>query len=234
MDPCPSTNTTDRCETYRGGRYKPDASSTFSSANDRESAGAPPENSPVTDSRWGTDLFNFNSSLIPKFPFSSPYDRLREGDEALNAIGLGRNSSILEALMAAGTISSRSWGLFWGHTGVDAPNQADGTLVLGGYDEAKTSGPNITRPFNDGPGCTLIVTVTDLIMNLPNGTDHSIMPDGDGSAMKVCISARGTALSLPQNIWRSFRSVATPDEAEFDSRSVGIGFWGVNYPIDNV
>jgi hypothetical protein len=83
-------------------------------------------------------------------------------------MGLGTNSTLLNALISAKAIASRTWGYSQGWTGAEAENQVDGSLVLGGYDAAKTKGNNVTVPFSNDPHCVsnLVVTISDIKMNL--------------------------------------------------------------------
>ena len=93
------------------------------------------------------------------------------------ALGLGPNSTVLNALKSSGRIASRSWGMFWGRTGGTSTTKLDGNFVFGGYDRAKVQGKNYTKALNEQKSsCStqLTVTITDMVLNFPNGTDASL------------------------------------------------------------
>ena len=110
----------------------------------------------------------------------------------------------------------------------------DGSLTLGGYDSAKISGKNLTLPFsNNDFDCLagLIVTITDIQMNLQNGSDISILGASRGSAMKACLAPSYSVMSLSVDIWDAFVNVSKVAPAE-DERSVGTNFWGMLIDAD--
>jgi len=66
--------------------------------------------------------------------------------EGINTLGFGRNSTLLNALVASGALSSRSWGFWQGWTGAESKNQIDGNLIFSGYDaESHGSKYNISH-----------------------------------------------------------------------------------------
>ena len=146
-----------------------------------------------------------------------------------NALVLGRNSTLLNALFSKGAISSRIYSYLQGWTGAEASQQRDGILTLGGYDAAKVAGDNITLPFSNDEDCSsegYIVTVNDIQMNLKNGSNISILGPSAGSAMKACIVPGYTVLSLSEDIWNAFVKVSKITAAT-TIRSTGVHFWGM-------
>lgn len=143
-----------------------------------------------------------------------------------NLLGLARNSTLLNRLSSAGLIASWSWGYYQGWTGAETQHQLDGSLVLGGYDEAKTTGKNTTLSFSDSENCVsgLLVTVRDIKMNLQNGTDLSIFGSSAGSAMSACLNPTYPLMSLPVDIWNSFVQFS---EVDVLYRSWGINSWAM-------
>ena len=171
----------------------------------------------------GNDTFHLNSTFsLPTFPFG--ISRLPAG--SMNMIGLGTNSSLLNTLLSTGAIASRTWALFQGWTGAESEHQIDGSLVLGGYDTAKMTGSNTTIPFTQDQSCAthLVVVITDIKMNLKNGSNPSILGSSAGSAIKACIAPEFPIMSFSIDIWNSFKSVANVDDI---GRSYGINFWGM-------
>lgn len=108
---------------------------------------------------------------MPGFDYGTQY-------HPQGALGLGSNSTLLNALKDAGHISSRSYGYWWGEDGASSNARMDGSLVLGGYDAAKTHGANITIPIRSpSVGCMsgMYMTIRDLVMRFPNSTRSSIV-----------------------------------------------------------
>ncbi|KAI9826349.1 MAG: hypothetical protein M1832_000266 [Thelocarpon impressellum] len=228
---CASENTADQCQGLRGGFFDPQKSSSWAPAVDQGATGASPEVAQeVSTDIWGQDDLAFNSTFqLRKHPLALK----REDNSVMNSLGLGRNCSLLNSLKLAGAITSRTWGLFNGWTGIDAANQMDGSLVLGGYDEAKVSGPKVTENFTLNQGCesSFVVTVTDVSLNLPNGTVVKILRGGSGSAMRACIMPEFPIITLPPDVWK----VACPAVGgTFLNRSRGLNIWGMVYSASDV
>ena len=109
--------------------------------------------------------------------------------------------------------------------------QMDGSLVLGGYDAAKVTGNNITIPFSYDQNCPshLLVTISDIKMNLKNGSNPSIIGTSADSAFKACIQPDYPVITLNMSIWRSFLGVS--DAIPID-RSLGINFFGMTISVN--
>ena len=84
----------------------------------------------------------------------------------------------------------------------------DGSLVLGGYDAAKTSGPNLTESLgaiSTQCSSSMYVTITGLVLGFPNGTDFDLL---QGSTKAACLAPDYPALmSLPSDITDTFETV---------------------------
>ncbi|KAL9130315.1 MAG: hypothetical protein Q9175_007051 [Cornicularia normoerica] len=147
--------------------------------------------------------------------FSADYDQRRNLSVVLllidyqNTLGLGRNSTLLNALVSTGAIVSRTYSIFQGWTGFQTQFQTDGSLILGGYDSAKITGNNITLPFTVEDDCNngFIISVTGINMNLKNGSNISIIGQSQGSAMRACINPYYSPITLPEEIWWAFTNV---------------------------
>ncbi|KAJ4313492.1 hypothetical protein N0V94_006930 [Neodidymelliopsis sp. IMI 364377] len=105
-------------------------------------------------------------------------------------LGVGVNSSFINALQNAGSISSGSYSLFWGDEWSDRP--CDGSVTFGGYDrsllEISHSG-NVTKKLTriEPERCPegMIVKLMDLSLTGEDGTVLSIF---DGlSALSACV-----------------------------------------------
>ena len=145
------------------------------------------ENNPALEKDvFGRDTVAVNASLRLD---SYPIGITRVDGEELNVMGFGINSTLLTALSTAGLLASKTWGYFHGWTGADPTTQLDGNLVLGGYDKAKISGTNLTLPLSHEKNCVsgLLITVSDVVLNLKNGSEASIMGGSKGRALRGCV-----------------------------------------------
>ena len=160
----------------------------------------------VSSDVWGTDTVKVNTTFsLPNFPIGV----FRSATASKNVLGLGRNSTLLNLLSSAGIIASKSYGYFHGWTGAYTSYQTDGSLVLGGYDAAKITGRNVTLPFAPSDACNLgyVITVTDIKMNLKNGSDISIIGKSSGSSLKACVQPDFGPITLSEDIWWAFTNV---------------------------
>ncbi|GAB7363393.1 hypothetical protein MBLNU230_g3671t1 [Neophaeotheca triangularis] len=189
---CPEGFSTTRCITIRGGLFDPSESSTFESRDNlvdavasesdpnRERALYNPEGS------LGADSFAVGDILLEDYPIGMPQFAVGGVKYPQGIVGLGFNSTILTALRDAGHIETRSFGFWWGLHGATENSQMDGGIVFGGYDAAKTSGPNLTTnlvaPSSQCPS-GILLTISEIQLAFPNGTESSVM----SSAMATCI-----------------------------------------------
>ena len=148
------------------------------------------------------------------------------------AFGLGRNSTILNSLYTAGHIASRSWAMFWGRTGGTADTQQDGNFVFGGFDKSKASGNNYTSDLNysnKNCGSGMLVTITDLELNFPNGTTASLFDGMQSSAILACIVPDYPVLmTLPRDPY--FERFESLTNESFTDRGFGVYYYGMLYP----
>lgn len=188
------------CLTWRGGQYDLDASETHESI---EAGSIPQEPNPDTlrflDFSKDTIRLNDSTSLT-EFPIGTVSRGSRDGSghQPLSGIGLGVNSTILKALKDSGRIASRSWSMFYGWMGADPETQRDGTFVFGGYDRAKVSGSGLELPMTTGDCETrMMVTISDLVLNFPNGTEASLFPESKRTMLACVDPSYPVAISLP-------------------------------------
>ena len=152
----------------------------------------------------GTETIRINSSLT-----LSNYSIGVETEPEIgnrNSLGLARNSTFLNRLLSAGLINSKTWGYHAGWIGAETQHQLDGSLVLGGYDEAKKSGQNSIFSFSNVPDCLsgFLITIHDIEMNFLDGQNISLSDPSAGSAMNACLQPSLPLMNLPVNIWESF------------------------------
>ncbi|KAK1830852.1 aspartic peptidase domain-containing protein [Podospora conica] len=207
------------CKVRRGGYFIETDSTSFSKASDVISAGGASQEITtagteigvkrlISTSLSGQDRLDVGSSGFVNLPLGIPRLRWDNGYTTLHALGLGSNSTYLNALVQAGKIPSRVWSLFWGRMWTDV-GAMDGSLVLGGYDREKVIGRNFTQPldYSEETGCWtgMKVTVNNLLVNFRNGSDFSIMPRN--SAVQCCIvPQRQLLLEAPSGIVDAFES----------------------------
>ena len=220
-----------QCSAQHGGFFDSGSSSTWSQAASYNALGLPVEGDPkIYKNIWGTDQLLLNSTLsMPDFPIS--IERL--DNEAFSLIGLGSNSTFVKALFDAKAIASKTWSLAWGWSGIDAAHQMNGNMVFGGYDAAKSQGPNTTSRLVYQKQCPsgLVVTITDITLNLKNGSNPSILGSSHGSAMQACLDLEHPLITLPRDIYDGFVNFGggTPF-----NRSTGNAFWGMNFEAKDV
>lgn len=180
---------------------------------------------------WGNDVFTFNSTSRRVSGWSLPIYTPVNG-EPPSGIGLGRNSTLLAYLYSAGIVASRTWSLFYGYEGAEKENQMDGSLIFGGYDKAKVTGPNYTQPITTETNCTsnLVIEVTDINVNMPNGTTTSLMRSRNVPSFEACIEPEGRVIELSNDLWEEFVSVAGGRYIA-ESRSL---IWAQNFLADGV
>ena len=93
-------------------------------------------------------------------------------------LGLGRNSTFLNALKNQGHISSRTWSYWPGVKSATFSASKDGHITFGGYDAAKATGPNIAQRLAEpSKGCPsgMSVIVTSMMLDFPNGTKADML-----------------------------------------------------------
>ena len=211
-DFCSNDTTPLRCEGYNGGQFDQGASTTWVQYDGVTAAGgAPNDYGNGRGDIFGTDILHLNSTTtMTNFPIG-----IMRGGANLNAqvLGLSTNSTLINGLITSKMIASKTWSLFWGLAGPDPTTQMDGSLIFGGYDAAKTTGPNATEhftaaTFSNGQGCVLFVTVTAINMNFPNGTNFNVLGTGHGNALRMCIQPEYPIITIPYDTWQTFAAYA--------------------------
>ncbi|KAM0342607.1 hypothetical protein ACHAPU_009334 [Fusarium lateritium] len=190
------------CQVRRGALFNEEDSKSFQKASDIDQAGVATNEATfqgseagikklISTSLAGTDNLTLDGApAVGNFPIGIPRLKWDAGYTLLHPLGLGSNSTYLNALRATGKISSRVWSIFWGRMWVKTP--IEGSLVLGGYDEEKVIGKNYTAPlvyddYTGTAGCWtgMKVTISDIRVNFRDGSDESIFPTN--TALPCCI-----------------------------------------------
>ncbi|OTB07026.1 hypothetical protein M426DRAFT_54273 [Hypoxylon sp. CI-4A] len=207
------------CRVRRGNYYGEGNSSSWAKAEDIMAAGgasvetqSPGEETGVskltTTSLGGTDHFTFDPDhLLSNLPVGIPRLNWDHGYTILHAMGMGRNSTILNALLETGQIGSRVWSIFWGRMWVEEDAAIDGSVVFGGYDQQKVIGKNYTQPldFSDETGCWtgMKVHISGIKLSARNGREADLLDYN--TDIPVCIvPQRQLLLEGPQAIVDNF------------------------------
>jgi hypothetical protein len=185
------------CEWWRGSTFNGNDSTTWVSSTETNIYEFQPGETNLGIGPWGSDTLTIKpNATVEKLPIYSS----AVGLTISNSLGLGRNSTVLESLVSQNRIGSRTWSLFWGWQGAIKEHQMQGSLVLGGYDAAKTMGANFTGDFLRQPSCpgSLVVYMSDIRLNWANGTKASLF-DTSGAALRACINPGIPLLTLPKD-----------------------------------
>ncbi|KAH1669990.1 hypothetical protein KXV79_001448 [Aspergillus fumigatus] len=221
------------CMTFRGGLFDK-SKSTSVRATSTDSY--PTDSSPYPSLEIFSDTLTLTPSInVTRFSIGMPKSGWGEqGYHPQAAIGLGRNSTLLNALVSTGKIASRSWAMFWGRQGATADAQMDGNFVFGGYDRAKASGDNFTQGLvysNPACGTGMLVTITDISLDWNNGTTRSLYDGSQSAAMSACIVPDYPVLmTIPYDPYFKRFSDITGDSILSYGRSFGINYYGMLYP----
>lgn len=193
-----------QCYTIRGGFYQPSKSTTNTGSIDGPAAGGDPTDVSCAHREshlycdWTEDTLTLGNATLDSFLVGMPGFGAGEDFVTQPNIGLGRNSTILNALRAAGQIKSRTYSYWWGVNNAVSSRSVDGQLVFGGYDAAKIMGPNITRKLREPTvSCPsgMYLTITNMILDFPNGTTADMLAP---TALSACVRLDWpTVVSIP-------------------------------------
>lgn len=169
---------------------------------------------------------------LEAFEFAIPEQDLNQAFTSQSQLGLGRESTFLEALKAAGHIKTKAYAMFWGLVGGPVSKQTPGSLVIGGLDKARIVelADNFTASLYYGSACGtgMLVTISDIELNWPNGTDTSIFMGSQSAAIQACISPSFAGLmSIPSSYYENLFRLAGgryPGNGK-ETRSQGMNFF---------
>ncbi|EGE08932.1 aspartic-type endopeptidase [Trichophyton equinum CBS 127.97] len=197
------------CSWVHGGSFNDKGSTSWREPEDPQQTDKSPTGGTINIR--GTDTLKVGSGIsLDQFPVYFP----KPGVIPQNGIGFGPNSTFLNRLYDQGKIASRSWSLFWGLQGAEQENQMNGSLVLGGYDQAKIAGGiPLKAQFSDGIGCpsSLLVYLSNIVVNHINGNKTSLLTT-PGSALRACIKPDNPQVVLPEDVFGNLKK-AFPGKA---------------------
>lgn len=201
------------CQIRRGNYFYENASLTWSKASSLVDAGGASQEKGgelgvadlLTTSLGGTETVSLGGTNLTTWPVGIPRLNWDHGYTVLHALGLGSNSTFLQALVDTEQIASRVWSIFWGRMWVD--DWLDGSVVFGGYDSELVLGHNYTQSldYSESTGCWtgMKVTITDMVLNIRDGSKVSIFPTN--YALPTCIvPQRQLLLEAPSSIVANF------------------------------
>ncbi|KAK0624929.1 hypothetical protein B0T17DRAFT_462990, partial [Bombardia bombarda] len=119
-------------------------------------------------------------------------------------MGLAAGSTLLDGLKKANLIGARSWGLNSGSQSVLFPR--DGSLVLGGYDQASLAGPlfeyNVAIPdLLNNRYCPLQITITQLTLEIKTPNSSASQPIiTNSNKLPVCVEPYDNLFRMPEPI----------------------------------
>ncbi|RMZ69329.1 aspartic-type endopeptidase [Pyrenophora seminiperda CCB06] len=232
---CTDKYSSEACATFRGGAYDKSKSFTEKSIGTRK-------DSDGFKADWIADTLRFGTNTsLSSFRFGVPQQDLNQAFANQSQLGLGRNSSFLRALVSAGDIGTKAYSIFWELVGGPTEKQTWGSLVLGGLDRSLIAdqNDNFTASLYQGGRCGtgMVVAISDILLNWPNGTDMSIFMGSQSAAIQACISPSFAGLmSLQLSYYDSFSSLAggrAPDD-KMDTRSLDINYFTMLFDPNNV
>ncbi|KAK5138161.1 hypothetical protein LTR08_004856 [Meristemomyces frigidus] len=229
------------CTTYRGGLYDiSDSSTTKAFGGDVSGAG---EDIWDTQRTAGTHIWNgsfaqddfvVGNLTLPSFPIAMPGWDYGGPYDTQNVLGLGWNSTLLDTLKLTGRIASRSYSWWWGLNGATPAAQMDGSFVIGGYDAAKTTGPNLTESLSASSyqcASGMSVTITGLVLDFPNGTSFNILQAG--TTVACLVPDYPYLMTLPLDVLHTFNSASNTVDSGSGGGN-GLQFSGMLYDPANV
>jgi hypothetical protein len=223
------------CITFRGGEYSMITSDTRKVPS---ADSYPVDKDGYPNMNFVSDNVRLNDNhTLTNFPMGIALsDWGEQAYHNMMAIGMGTNSTMLSSLKDTGKIAARVWGMFWGRDGATRETQLNGSMVFGGYDKAKVVGEPYTQFLvSDRSVCStgMLVTITDLVLNFPNGTNASLFPPAKTSSISACIVPDYPVLmTLPNAPY--FNNFRTLTNAYIEGRSLGIDFYSVRYSDGDV
>lgn len=128
-DPNRGSDTIDQCRSRRGGLFRATGSFTSTAARSLDDPGWTALNNTLDLAGQTTLLLRTDDSVNMTLAVTTGGQ-----NHATSELGLGIESTFLEALVDAGTIPARAFGIDAGSQSVSNPR--DGSVVLGGYDQA--------------------------------------------------------------------------------------------------
>jgi hypothetical protein len=199
---CAANLTIEECTTYRGGIYS-------SALSDSEKTGILGKHDfDDASATWTTDKVLLKDTANHDTELNSHEFGVRAGTSHpfvnKGELGLGKNSSFLNALASGSKIASKSYSFFWGTDSTISNDPRNGSLTVGGYDQSLIGdAPNTTTKFNRNQWkCRegMVVDLTGLALQSESRGTQNLM-NGTEKLQACVVPTLSSVLTLPQQIW---------------------------------
>lgn len=145
-------------------------------------------------------------------------------------LGLGKNSTFLNALASGQKIASKTYSFFWGNDAAISDSPRNGSLTLGGYDRALIGdAPNTTTTFTRTEWrCRegMVVELTGLALQSENGGAQSIL-NGTESLRACVVPTLSSVLTLPESYWDTMADLMGVELSPLNGGISGELFYGI-------
>jgi len=209
---CTANITTEKCTTVHGGLFD-------SALSDSEVSGAAMTRGPDDMlETWMADKISIQDSTDKVLDLGSQGFGIRNdiyaSDKAQDwvvkgELGLGRNSTFMNVLAAGQKVASRTYSFFWGVDPAITDNPRDGSLTVGGYDQALIGdAKNVTTKFTrDQPKCPegMVVSLTGLALQSAGAGIQNVMEQAE-SIQACVVPSLSSTLTLPMPLWNVLAS----------------------------
>ncbi|KAI7278569.1 hypothetical protein KC345_g5896 [Hortaea werneckii] len=236
---CFENTTVTQCLTQRGGFYDPGASSSARGGLDVYEAGGDVDDTArraathVWYNEFAQDDITIGNTTLERYPIGIPGLDVGGRTDTQANIGLGRNSTLLSILKQREEIPSRSYSYWWGIDSTSENVAMDGQLILGGYDAAKTTGPNITSnilPWSLACPSGMYITITSMDLGFPNGSRGDMLYP---SSLVACLQLDWPFLaSLRADPFYNNFEILT--DTQYTNRSLGSYWFAPMYQSGNI
>ncbi|RMY76242.1 hypothetical protein D0863_02065 [Hortaea werneckii] len=236
---CFENTTVTQCLTQRGGLYDPGASSSARGGLDVYEAGGDVDDTArraathVWYNEFAQDDITIGNTTLERYPIAMPGLDVGGRTDTQANIGLGRNSTLLSTLKQREKIPSRSYSYWWGIDSTSENVAMDGQLILGGYDAAKTTGPNITSnilPWSLACPSGMYITITSMDLGFPNGSRGDMLYP---SSLVACLQLDWPFLaSLRADPFYNNFEILT--DTQYTNRSLGSYWFAPMYQSGNI
>ncbi|EXJ54702.1 hypothetical protein A1O7_10043 [Cladophialophora yegresii CBS 114405] len=146
-----------------------------------------------------------NGRTVPGFPFATDNEAGWAYNISGSLLGLGLNSTFLQAMVDSGVAPSTSYGL-WVGTRLNDEDPRDGLLMIGGYDSARA---NEFHTFDSRDTCTTCIILQDLTWESDAGS-FSLL-DEEATEFQVILVPAWESLRLPPSVFDAFGNATGGD-----------------------
>ncbi|KAH7079693.1 aspartic peptidase domain-containing protein [Paraphoma chrysanthemicola] len=225
---CAPNITFEECTTYRGGIYDVAQSETETTGSSIKHIWDDANATWTTDKAILRDGTGSNVELNPAdfgIRAGTAHRYVNQGE-----LGLGKNSTFLNALSSARKVSSKTWSFFWGVDAAISDSPRNGSLTLGGYDRALIGdAPNTTTTFTrDEWRCRegMVVELTGLALQSEGGGKQSIL-NGSERIRACVVPTLSSLLTLPESYWDTMAKIMGLELSPLNGGKSGEYLYGV-------